>query len=142
MNSTTPAGLAAFNELPDYRVCRDDTDPRGWSVVDSGGVPVGVATDLIIDLEPLIARYIVCSTARAAKREVLIPIGFARLDEDSETVHLDFVIAAAVDTLPTYTGLPLSDEFSARLETALTGEAKTSPEAIIVRRTDATRNAS
>jgi hypothetical protein len=135
MNSTAPVELVALSDLPDYRICKDNADPRGWNVVDSNSVPVGVASDLIIDLQGLIARYIVCSVSRGTAREVLIPTGFARLDSDNRTVHLDFVTAIDVEGLPTHTGLPLSEEFSAQMETAITGTAPAAPEeAKIVRR--------
>ena len=123
MTSTTPVVLSALSQLPGYRICKDSTDPRGWNVLDSNSVPVGVASDLIIDLPALIARYIVCSVSRGSPREVLVPTGFARLETDTSTVHLDFVTAVDVEGLPTFTGLPLSEQFSTQMETALTGTA-------------------
>ena len=121
MNSTAPVELIAMSDLPDYRIPKEEADPRGWQVVDSNGVPVGTASDLIIDLQGMIARYIVCSVSRGTAREVLIPTGFARLENESCTVHLDFVTALDIDALPTHTGLPLTEEFSAQMETAITG---------------------
>ena len=121
MNSTAPVELIAMSDLPDYRICKEDADPRGWNVVDSNGVPIGTVSDLIIDLQALIARYIVCSVSRGTAREVLIPTGFARIENESCTVHLDFVTALDIEALPTHTGLPLSEEFSAQMETAITG---------------------
>lgn len=136
MNSTAPVELIAMSDLPDYRICKEDTDPRGWNVVDSNGVPVGIASDLIIDLQALMARYIVCSVSRGTPREVLIPTGFARIDNETRTVHLDFVTALDIEALPTHTGLPLSEEFSAQMETAITGTppASAAEEPKIVRR--------
>jgi hypothetical protein len=113
--------LAALSELPDYRVSADNTDPRGWAIIDSNAVPVGTTTDLIIDLQALTARYIVCSVSRDTTRMVLIPTGFARLDTDACTVHLDFLTVADIANLPTHTGLPLSEAFSATMESVLTG---------------------
>jgi hypothetical protein len=136
MTSTTPVELIAMSDLPDYRISKEDVDPRGWNVVDSNGVPIGTASDLIIDLQGLIARYIVCSVSRGTAREVLIPTGFARLESESCTVHLDFVTALDIEGMPTHIGLPLSDEFSARMETAITGTppAAAADEPKIVRR--------
>lgn len=110
-----------MRDLPKYRVSKDNVDPRGWNIVDSNGVPVGTASDLIIDLQALIARYIVCSISRGEARDVLLPTGFARLDEGDCTVHLDFVTARDIEGLPAFTGLPLSEGLSARIEEALTG---------------------
>lgn len=126
--------LAALSGMPDYRVSSSDTDPRGWGVVDADEVPLGDTEDLIIDVNGLQARYIVCSMSRGAKRSVLIPVGFARLDAEQSIVHLDFVTLADVDKLPTYNGLPLSPEFEAEQERAMTGAEHEAPRAKIVRR--------
>src|SRR5688572_17898464 len=136
MNSTAPVELIAMRDLPDYRIPKEEADPRGWKIADSNGVPVGTASDLIIDLPALIARYIVCSVSRGTPREVLLPTGFARLEANTRTVHLDFVTATDVEGLPAYTGLPLSTEFSAQMETVITGTAPAiADDPKIVRRT-------
>lgn len=140
MKTPSHAELASLAELPDYRVCADDTDPHGWPVVDCDQVALGAITDLIVDLQGQTVRYIVCGTDA---RAVLVPTGFARLDPEHRTVHLDFVTAADVAALPAFTGLPLSAEHSARLAAVLTGAAPTtSPETKVVRRTGETRDAS
>lgn len=132
--NTPPVELAALGDLHDYRVCAGDADPRGWNVVDSNGAALGEVTDLLIDLQALIARYIVCSFTGDA-RQVLIPVGFARLDAEHGTVHLDFITAADAEKIPAFTGLPLSAEYGAQMEKALTGVAPPSPaEPKIVRR--------
>ena len=142
MNTTLPS-LAILGDSPDYRVRSEDTDPRGWAVVDANGVALGTVADLIIDVETLVARYIVCSMRRNEQRNVLLPIGFARLNNDDKVVHLDFVTVDAVDTLPAFAGLPIRPEQLADTEKALTGVAPTTSNAAkIVRRTDETRNAS
>lgn len=129
--------LAPLSELSDYRVCADNIDPRGWRVVDSNAVPTGTATDLIIDVQALTARYIVCSVSPDTTRMVLIPIGFARLEPDACTVHLDFLTAADIANLPAHTGLPLSQAFNAEMDSVLTGAAPAHDRgtAKIVRRT-------
>jgi hypothetical protein len=136
MDANPTNELAALSELSDYRVSADNTDPRGWPIVDSNAVPIGTATDLIIDLQALSARYIVCSVSRDTTRMVLIPTGFARLDTDTSTVHLDFLTVADIANLPAHTGLPLSEVFSATMESVLTGAAPADGgTAKIVRRT-------
>lgn len=143
MKPTSHAELASLGELPDYRVCAEDTDPRGWLVVDCEMATLGEVADLIVDLQGLTARYIVCTTQGADARGVLIPTGFARLDNELRTVHLDFVTAADLADLPTYTGLPLSEEHSARLASVLTRASSTTmPATKVVRRTDQPRETS
>jgi hypothetical protein len=135
MKPPSHADLVSLAELPEYRVCAEDTDPRGWPVVDCAKVAVGKITDLIVDLQGQTARYVVCATTGADARAVLVPTGFARLDTEECTVHLDFVTAADLAKLPTFTGLPLSAEHSARLAEVLTGAASTaSPSPKVVRR--------
>lgn len=135
MNSTAAVDLVAMSDLPKYRVCKDSIDPRGWNIVDSNSVPVGTVVDLIIDLQALVARYIVCTISRGERRDVLIPTGFARLEAEDCSVHLDFVTAADIEALPAFTGLPLSEGTSAGIEAALTGAPPAAPEeAKIVRR--------
>lgn len=127
--------LAALNERTDYQVCTDDTDPRGWQLVDANQILLGRAIDLIIDLHALTARYIVCSIEAGTARRVLIPTGFARLDDEAEVVHLDFVTAATVAELPDYVGLPLDPAFAEQLERVLTGDRPpAAAEAKIIRR--------
>src|SRR5688572_19046861 len=135
MDVNPPIELAALSDLSDYRVCSDNTDPRGWQIIDSNAVPIGTATDLIIDVPALVARYIVCSVSRDTTRMVLIPTGFARLEDETCTVHLDFLTVADILNLPTHTGLPLSDAFNSSMNTVLTGAEPASGTAKIVRRT-------
>jgi hypothetical protein len=143
MSKVSHAELASLGALPDYRVCAEDADPRGWPVIDFELTALGEIADLIVDLQGQTARYIVCATAGPDGRAVLIPIGFARLDRERCTVHLDFVTAADLAKLPTFTGLPLSENHTARLEEALIGKtATTSPMPKVVRRNDETRDVS
>ena len=113
--------LVLLRDAGEYRVSAGDTDPRGWRVIDANEVLIGEVDDLIIDPQGLTARYMVCSSQRGAERAVLIPVGFARLDAEQSIVHLDFVTQADVEKLPTFNGLPLSEEFEASQQKALTG---------------------
>lgn len=131
----TPVELSVLSELQDYRVCAPDTDPRGWQIIDSNHVAVGVVSDLIIDVAGLVARYIVCDLQRAAAKRVLVPIGFVRLDDQNQTVVLDFITRADLDDLPGFTGLPLSEADNARMGEVLTGStADPKPHPKIIRR--------
>lgn len=143
MDTTPTVELAALSELPDYRVCSTDADPRGWDMATSDDVVVGQVIDLIVDVEGLTARYIVCSLGGATPRAVLIPTGFARLDETRRMVHLDFITAAEVAELPAFEHLPLSAQQTARTEQVLTGITPTSSRpAKIIRRRDETSSTS
>lgn len=125
--------LELLSEANDYCVAKGSTDPRGWRVFDSNGSVVAEAVDLIIDVAALTTRYIVCSTAREF-RKVLVPVGFARLNNEECTVHLDFITAADVEKIPTFDRLPLSADFEARQQEALTGVEHSAADSKIVRR--------
>jgi hypothetical protein len=136
MDTTLPVELAALKERGDFHVCSEDTDPRGWGLVDSNNIVLGTVDDLIIDVDALVARYMVCSLQRGTPRLVLIPTGFVRLEKDHCVAHLDFVTAEDLQKVPTYTGLPLDPEVALEIERALTGATPISQQAKIVRRGD------
>ena len=130
-----PHGLAEMREHREYRVCKDNHDPRGWPVRTSDNRELGKVSDLIIDEEAMNARYLVC-TFSLEKRRVLIPTGFARLDNRGKVVHLDFITREELAKIPSYHGLPLSEQEEQTVETALTGREPAEPEALITRRTE------
>lgn len=127
--------LVELRENRQYRVCRDDHDPRGWPVRTRDERELGKVTDLIIDEVALSARYLVCTFALEGRR-ILIPTGFARLDDRAKVVHLDFLAREDLHRLPTYRGLPLSDEEQMQVETALTGREVVPTEPLITRRSE------
>lgn len=124
--------LELLSAADDYCVAKGSTDPRGWRVLDADGSVIAEANDLIIDVDALTTRYIVCSTRSA--RKVLVPVGFARLNDEECTVHLDFITASDVEKLPTFDRLPLSTAFETEQEQALTGVERSTAESKIVRR--------
>jgi hypothetical protein len=125
--------LAELRTSPEYRVCKDNSDPRGWPVRTSDDRDLGKVSDLIIDQEALNARYLVCTFPLQGRR-ILIPTGFARLDDRGKIVHLDFVTREEAQRLPTFNGLPLSDQQQVDLEAALTGREHTETPSLITRR--------
>jgi hypothetical protein len=127
--------LAEMRTHREYKVCRDNHDPRGWPVRTNDDRELGKVSDLIIDQIALNARYLVCTFALDGRR-ILIPTGFARLDDRAKVVHLDFLTRQDISRLPTFHGLPLSSEQQLEVETALTGREQFEPESIIQRRTE------
>lgn len=127
--------LAEMTAHAEYRVCKDDHDPRGWVVQTSDTHALGSVSDLIIDEVALNARYLVCRIT-ADQRRILIPTGFARLDHHDEIVHLDFITHEEVERLPSYHGLPLTAEQQLDVETALTGRDMIPVEPLIHRRNE------
>src|SRR5690606_20689068 len=83
-----------------------EPDLRGWNVVLADGRNIGRVVDLLIDTVALKVRSLECevdpSTRPAASetRRIIIPIGYARLDEEDRTVHVGAISSADLDDLP------------------------------------------
>lgn len=126
--------LAALDELPQYKVAEGDPDPRGWEVVAGDGEVVGRVAELIVDTAALKVRYLDCDVDEAAlgleeeDRHVLIPIGYARLNEEAKQVITDVVTSDDIARLPRYEGLPLSRDHEDRLYGVFTGKERTGGE--------------
>ena len=112
--------LARLSELKDYRVAEGDPDPRGWEVIGLDGLRTGRVGDLVVDTEHLKVRYLECAVGDHGRdggesRRVLIPIGFARLDEVGEVVLVDAIPSWEIESLPEFRELPRTREAEARL---------------------------
>ena len=98
------ARLARLDELDDFEIAEGDPDIRGWSVVGTDGRSAGEVKELIVDTAAMKVRYMVVELDRqqagAAGRQVLVPIGTARLDDDRDKVLLGEGILLA--SLPAY----------------------------------------
>jgi uncharacterized protein (TIGR02271 family) len=76
----------------DFEVADGYPDPTGWEVRagDANGPKVGKVDDLLVDPDARRVRYLMVKldkdVARGGEREVLIPVGAARLNDDRDTV--------------------------------------------------------
>lgn len=125
--------LAELQAHPEYRVCKDQHDPRGWTIRTQEGSDAGVVQDLIVDEHALAVRYLVCSVQPSGRR-VLIPTGFVRLGALEHVVYLDFICDRDLERLPEYSGLPLSAKQQLDIEVALTAREPSPPRPLIRRR--------
>lgn len=118
--------LASLDELEGFEVAHGDPDPRGWDVLSSDGKTVGAVSELIIDTSALKVRYLDCDLDEDAlgledrDRHILIPAGYARLDEERERVIVDAISSSNIQALPPFMGLPLEHEFEEHLHTGFT----------------------
>jgi len=94
-----PAGAAAaptlarLHDLDDYEVADGQPDIRGWKVKTADGKEVGEVDGLLVDPDALEVRYVevkVNDELRVGREKdfVLVPIGVARLDDDSDTMFV------------------------------------------------------
>ena len=90
---STPGPLRHLSELDDYEIVDGEPDIRGWGVRGSDGVRIGEVKDLIVDCGSLDVRYMQVEldndlTADNDERQVLLPLGTARLNDDEDVVLL------------------------------------------------------
>ncbi len=100
------AQIAPLTELKDFQVSEGYKDIRGWRVDSADGKEVGKVHDLLVDLDGMRTRYldVRLQSAIAAShgdRDVLIPIGSARIADDGEIVVVPLT-AERVSLLPLY----------------------------------------
>ena len=73
-----------LSRMRDFRIDRGEPDPRGWSVVNGDGRPVGDVEDLIVDVDRMTATHLyVALDARSfdfsgGDPHVLVPVERAR----------------------------------------------------------------
>lgn len=119
--------LASLGDLKDFRVAEGDPDPRGWELIAADGEVIGKVHELVIDTAAMKVRYLDCDLDEKAlgleeeNRHILVPIGYARLDEDEERVIVDAISSTEVASLPEYSGLPVTGEYEERLHRTYTG---------------------
>ena len=104
---TEDTRLRRLSELDDYEVADDDPDPRGWQIVDASGERIGEVDDLVVDPQAMKTRYLEVDLRHDVIGDedadhMLVPVGFARLDEDNKRVRVDALSESDVRTLPRY----------------------------------------
>lgn len=111
--------VVPLDELPDFEVAEGDPDVRGWEVLASDGTRIGEVDDLLIDTDAMKVRYLdvdLTSDFDAGEdRHILVPIGYARLDDRDDRVIVDELSGADIATLPVYDHSPLTREYEADL---------------------------
>ncbi len=100
------AQIAPLSDLKDFQVSGGYKDIRGWRVDSTDGKEVGKVHDLLVDLDGMRTRYldVRLSSSIAAThddRDVLIPIGSARIADEGDVVVLP-LSAERVTLLPAY----------------------------------------
>ena len=109
---------AGLKDLGDYEVAEGFPDPRGWTVRSADGREVGKVRDLIVDTGSMRTRYLAVrldddftgDRDDADDRDVLIPIGAARIDDDGDNVIVNDFTADRFTSLPTYDTRSLTRE--------------------------------
>lgn len=120
MSSTRINHLKELNHS-DYKIADNQPDIENWKIVDTTGRKVGKVQDLLFDKEAMKVRYIVTDLKdgdlTADNRKVLIPIGKARLNTNSDRVEVANITNEHISTLPDYRSadaLTQQDEYAVR----------------------------
>jgi uncharacterized protein (TIGR02271 family) len=114
--------VAALKDLGDYEVAEGYPDPRGWTVRSTDGTDVGKVHDLIVDTGTMRTRYLAVRldddfAGSRNDRDVMIPIGTARIDDDGDNVIVDNLSADRFATLPAYEPSSLTRDQEQELRT-------------------------
>lgn len=122
------AQIAPLSELKDFQVAEGYRDIRGWRVDSADGREVGKVHDLLVDLDGMRTRYLEVrlDSAIAAShgdRDVLIPIGTARIAEKDDVVVVP-LNSDRVTLLPQYDHGMLTRSYESEIRRHFTlGEA-------------------
>jgi len=116
-----------LDQLSDMKVADGDPDVRGWEVVSADGRKVGEVDNLLVDTSAMKVRYLSVELEKDVRgsdgdRNILIPVGHARLDESDDRVLVNSMRADQVSTIPRYTGR-LDREYEDSLNTHFGGRA-------------------
>ncbi|GAB2551765.1 hypothetical protein GCM10027189_37790 [Rufibacter soli] len=119
------ARLIALHDLKDFKVANDNLDVRGWEVIGSDGQRIGQVDDLIVDRELMKVRYLDVDVDKnrvlpdTDARHILLPIGAAQLDDDSDQVFVA-MDQNALSRFPFYKGGTVDAEYEYRVMHAIT----------------------
>jgi hypothetical protein len=122
------AQIAPLSELKDFQVSEGYKDIRNWRVDSTDGKQVGKVHDLLVDLDGMRTRYLDVRldshiAASHGDRDVLIPIGSARIADEGDVVVVPLT-AERVSLLPVYDHGRLTRVYESELRRHFTlGEA-------------------
>ena len=123
MNGVT-SELLELERAEAYTVAKDDVDPRGWPVVGCDSATLGKVRTLLVDTELMRAVYFVCDLTPG--HAVLLPVAYARLDQDQCRVIFDVIDAGVCAELPAYDGaLPTAEQRAGIDAVIMSGAAST-----------------
>lgn len=109
-----------LDQLDDFEVAEGDPDIRGWDVHTADGRRIGEVDDLLVDRLAMKVRYLDVDLddevdRSAEDRHILVPIGYARLDEADDRVVVDSLTRADLEAMPLYDHAPVTREYETRL---------------------------
>ena len=118
---TTTDRIIPLDQLDDFKVAEGDPDVRGWDVFTADGRKVGEVDDLLIDRTAMKVRYLDVDIdddllTTDEDRHILVPIGYARLDEDDDRIFVDSLDVTTLNQIPAYDHTTLTREYETSLQ--------------------------
>jgi sporulation protein YlmC with PRC-barrel domain len=112
--------IVPLDQLDDFEIAEGDPDVRGWNVLSSDGRKIGEVDNLLVDTKVMKVRYLDVDVeddllSDDEERHILIPIGYARLDEDDDQIVVDGLHSANLREIPAYQRGPLTIEYETTL---------------------------
>jgi len=111
-----------LQRMDDYEVADHSCDPRGWKVCDGEDRCLGEVDHLVGDTETMKVSHLVVDIDDDLLNEdrlVLIPVGYAELEEEEKNVRLRGIPSATLLDLPAYEEKKLSSEVLEKTRTTL-----------------------
>jgi uncharacterized protein (TIGR02271 family) len=106
MQNDDLTGVVPLDQMDDFKVADGDPDVRGWTVLGSDNRKIGKVDNLLIDRSAMKVRYLDVDVdndlVEDRDRHVLIPIGYARLNNDDDSILVQEMASTDVATLPAY----------------------------------------
>lgn len=120
--------IVPLSEMEDFEVAEGEPDVRGWDVIAADGRRIGEVDQLLVDTSAMKVRYLDVDLDEAelnlqGDRHILVPIGYARLNEDDDRVIIDNLRSDNVANVPEYRPGPVTPEYENRVNQWFTGGA-------------------
>lgn len=115
--------IVSLDDLEDFEVAEGEPDVRGWEVLSADGERIGEVDQLLVDTTAMKVRYLDVDLENDLigtdeDRHALIPIGFARLDEDNDQIFVDNLTKEDVRRLPAYDHGPVTRDIEVEVRRA------------------------
>jgi uncharacterized protein (TIGR02271 family) len=119
MRNDNLTGVVPLDQMDDFKVAEGDPDVRGWTVMGSDSRKIGKVDNLLIDRSAMKVRYLDVDVdndlLEGEDRHVLIPIGYARLNNDDDSIMVQEMASTDVATIPAYTQESMTRDYETSL---------------------------
>lgn len=106
--------IAPLRVATEFHVTARDPDPRGMDVIGADGAVGGVVTDVWVDRSEPMIRYLELKVDKdGGARQVLLPMGFCKVDGWRKNVRVQAILSAQFANVP---GLANPDQITLREE--------------------------